>query len=238
MLKWDALSEGTGEEKIDIPSTMTKGKHLKGENRLIVELCALLLVAAAFPPLIIKQKSQVCSTTKLHAFIVTQQAHREQKSAHDLCTVVVELLLHNLEINFRPPKKKFHENRLIATDEAKSGNWKRKKENNYVVAEKLMLANVSMTKWNQLEPHSNGEDLFARWNLKNRTLITCRDFLFFFFSFWPFSSATTTATPSGWGLLTVDDGESVSSQPRQKRQIIYSHSHFIFFFVLMVLSAR
>lgn len=71
------------------------------------------------------------STTRLYAFIVTQK-----KSARNLWAVV-ELLLHNFEINFPIPKKIMEK------------NWKN--ENNYVVAEKLMLANVLLTKWNQLE---------------------------------------------------------------------------------------
>ena len=66
---------------------------------------------------------------------------------------VVELLLHNLEINLQSPIKK-----IIAKGKIQKIEnllWKStmetKKKNNYVVAEKLMLENISLTKWNQLE---------------------------------------------------------------------------------------
>lgn len=72
--------------------------------------------------------------------IVTQ--HKKVLMIYVFRRVVVELLLHNLEINFQSPKNNSGKN------ERKKYN---KKQNNYVVAEKLMLANVSMTKWNQLE---------------------------------------------------------------------------------------
>lgn len=50
-------------------------------------------------------------------------------------------------------------------------NESKKDENNYVVAEKLMLANVSLTKWNQLECTTSfsvsfESDLFAVRNKK------------------------------------------------------------------------
>lgn len=60
-----------------------------------------------------------------------------------------------------------------------------KTENNYVVAEKLMLANVSMTKWNQLECTTSfsvsfESDLFISFpKQKPGFLITCSDFFSF-----------------------------------------------------------
>lgn len=56
---------------------------------------------------------------------------------------------------------------------------RRNKKNNYVVAEKLMLENVSLTKWNQFEffvSRSNLIYLPIETKIKHKTLITCRDF--------------------------------------------------------------
>lgn len=55
-------------EKIDIPSTMTKGKHLKGEIHLL-SICSLLLVAVV--PRHHQTETESSSITKFHAFIVT-----------------------------------------------------------------------------------------------------------------------------------------------------------------------
>jgi hypothetical protein len=65
----------------------------------------------------------------------------------------VVLLLHNSEINFQSPKKPSNKNTT-------------NKKDNYVVAEKLMLENVSLTKWNQLKlfVSRSNFDLFAYWN--------------------------------------------------------------------------
>lgn len=78
---------------------MTKGKHLKGEIRILLHSMSLLLV-------IIKQMRWKVwrSTTTFHAFIC-DTAQKKVLVIYEFCKVVVELLLHNLEINFRFPRK-------------------------------------------------------------------------------------------------------------------------------------
>lgn len=57
---------------------------------------------------IIKQKWSLNSTTNVtcHAFIVTQQRRGAKKMRSWFIRFVVELLLHNFDINFRSPKRK------------------------------------------------------------------------------------------------------------------------------------